>query len=322
MGKINADTTRNYYLKDHLGSIRAVLNSTNTVISAQDYDPWGYILENRTYNATSMKYDFTGKERDDETSYDYFGARYYDSKIGRWGQVEPLLDKYVSWSSYAYGICNPICNVDINGLDNYVFDENGDFIETETDDVEQIIVRNSKTGREQYYDFNDVKKDAQDIKDLLRSTNGKLKIYNISSSQIEKWMDEVGARNIALQFPGLGDLMIAYSSLQGMDFDFWEKYLISMMKNTGLNEDNEIRSDKAGYFIFPGSGMAYNGMDAGNFLWGYCMNLAKVPLVKAIAGAQLYQAMQYYFGKDKTYTTVDDSPFDIESIKAGHNNPK
>ena len=32
VGKINADTTRNYYLKDHLGSIRVVLNSTNTVI--------------------------------------------------------------------------------------------------------------------------------------------------------------------------------------------------------------------------------------------------------------------------------------------------
>lgn len=74
VGKINADTTRNYYLKDHLGSIRVVLNSTNGVVSAQDYDAWGYPLENRTYNASAMKYDFTGKERDDETSYDYFPA--------------------------------------------------------------------------------------------------------------------------------------------------------------------------------------------------------------------------------------------------------
>jgi len=36
VGKINSDTTRNYYLKDHLGSIRVVLNSTNQVVSAQD----------------------------------------------------------------------------------------------------------------------------------------------------------------------------------------------------------------------------------------------------------------------------------------------
>ncbi len=80
IGKINADTTRNYYLKDHLGSVRVVLNSTNTVISAQDYDCWGYILEGRTYESVSsvnQRYKFTGKERDKdlESNYDYFVRR-------------------------------------------------------------------------------------------------------------------------------------------------------------------------------------------------------------------------------------------------------
>ncbi|HRF67287.1 MAG TPA: RHS repeat-associated core domain-containing protein [Ignavibacteria bacterium] len=130
IGKINADTTRNYYLKDHLGSIRVVLNSTNTVISAQDYDACltytaqagevGYPLENRTYNASAMRYDFTGKERDNETSYDYFGARYYDSRIGRWGQVEPLLDKYITVSPYIYSLNNPIVIADIDGKDGKI----------------------------------------------------------------------------------------------------------------------------------------------------------------------------------------------------------
>ena len=115
VGKINADTTRNYYLKDHLGSIRVVLNSTNQVISPQDYDAWGYPLENRTYNKTAMRYDFTGKERDNQTTYDYFGARYYDSRIGRWGGVEPLLDKYISFSPYIYVFDNPILVVDVDG---------------------------------------------------------------------------------------------------------------------------------------------------------------------------------------------------------------
>ncbi len=78
---MNSDTTKYYYLKDHLGSVRVVINSTNTVVSAQDYDCWGYLLENRTYNNTAMRYDFTSKERDVESNYDYFGARYYDSRI-------------------------------------------------------------------------------------------------------------------------------------------------------------------------------------------------------------------------------------------------
>lgn len=115
IGKINADTTKNYYIKDHLGSIRVVLNSTNTVISAQDYDAWGYVLENRSYNSTAMKYDFTGKERDNETSYDYFGARYYDSRLGRWGQVEPLYDEYIQITPYNYSLNNPVNLIDEDG---------------------------------------------------------------------------------------------------------------------------------------------------------------------------------------------------------------
>ena len=54
---------------------------------------------------------FTGKERDKETNYDYFGARLYDSRIGRWLQVDPLSDKYPSWSPYVYALNNPLANI-------------------------------------------------------------------------------------------------------------------------------------------------------------------------------------------------------------------
>lgn len=59
-----------------------------------------------------------------ESNYDYFGARYYDSRIGRWGQTEPLLDKYVSWSSYLYALDNPTLLKDVNGFDVYVTGNN------------------------------------------------------------------------------------------------------------------------------------------------------------------------------------------------------
>jgi len=62
-------------------------------------------------------YKFTSKERDDESKYDYFGARYYDARIGRWGQVEPLLEKYLHVTPYNYGLNNPIGIVDPNGND-------------------------------------------------------------------------------------------------------------------------------------------------------------------------------------------------------------
>jgi len=89
-------------------------------MSAQDYDAWGYILEGRTYESEEGKFKFTGKERDEESFYDYFGARYYDARVGRWGQVEPLLDKYISFSPYQYSMLNPLLIKDINGKDGKV----------------------------------------------------------------------------------------------------------------------------------------------------------------------------------------------------------
>ena len=86
-GRIKSTGMKYFYLKDHLGSIRAVINQNNLLVEAQDYDPWGHIA--RSWDSTSTDYKFTGKEHDKESSYDYFGARYYDARVGRWGGVEP-----------------------------------------------------------------------------------------------------------------------------------------------------------------------------------------------------------------------------------------
>ena len=60
----------------------------------------------------------TGKERDSETGFSYFGARYYDSDIlTGWLSVDPLADKYPSLSPYAYCGWNPINTTDPNGTD-------------------------------------------------------------------------------------------------------------------------------------------------------------------------------------------------------------
>ena len=61
---------------------------------------------------------FTGKERDSETGFSYFGARYYDSDIlTGWLSVDPLADKYPSLSPYAYCAWNPVKLVDPDGRD-------------------------------------------------------------------------------------------------------------------------------------------------------------------------------------------------------------
>ena len=58
----------------------------------------------------------TGKERDSETGFSYFGARYYDSDMMTgWLSVDPMADKYPGLSPYAYCAWNPIRLVDPDG---------------------------------------------------------------------------------------------------------------------------------------------------------------------------------------------------------------
>ncbi len=60
--------------------------------------------------------DSTGKEKDEETGYGYFGARYLDHELmTMWLSVDPMADKYPSISPYAYCAWNPVKLVDPDG---------------------------------------------------------------------------------------------------------------------------------------------------------------------------------------------------------------
>ena len=51
----------------------------------------------------SFSSSFTGKERDEETGYGYFGARYMDHELmTMWLSVDPMMDKYPNISPYNY----------------------------------------------------------------------------------------------------------------------------------------------------------------------------------------------------------------------------
>jgi len=115
-----------YFLKDHLGSIRASVQDTATapVVGYDDYDPWGYILAGRTLIASGwssqagiIKNKFTGKEWDDEfgLNWNYFEARYYDPLIGRWMVRDALAGKYPNLSPYVYSANNSLRFVDPDG---------------------------------------------------------------------------------------------------------------------------------------------------------------------------------------------------------------
>jgi RHS repeat-associated protein len=60
-------------------------------------------------------YSFSGKERDEESGYSYFGARYYDSDISIWLSVDPYASSYPSLTPYNYCANSPVTLRDPNG---------------------------------------------------------------------------------------------------------------------------------------------------------------------------------------------------------------
>lgn len=71
---------------------------------------------NATRSGTCVGIDFTGKEKDSESGYHYFGARYYDSEVlTGWLSVDPMSDKYPHVSPYNYCEWNPVILKDEDG---------------------------------------------------------------------------------------------------------------------------------------------------------------------------------------------------------------
>ena len=71
---------------------------------------------NKSVDTTTLEQAVSGKERDEETGYGYFGARYMDHELmTMWLSVDPIADKYPSISPYAYCAWNPVKLVDPDG---------------------------------------------------------------------------------------------------------------------------------------------------------------------------------------------------------------
>ena len=124
-----------YYTADHLGrsashkgdafitkwrkNIREVINENGAVEQITNYYPFGtpFAEEAGNTNPDLQNHKYNGKEFDTMhglNTYDY-GARQYNSLLGRWDRMDPLCEKYYSVSPYAYCANNPVNAFDPDG---------------------------------------------------------------------------------------------------------------------------------------------------------------------------------------------------------------
>jgi len=122
-----------FYHPDHLGTSTVISNSAGAVHQYFFNLPFGEtMIEGCTNTSYELNYKFNAKELDAESGLYYYGARYYDPRISVWMSVDPMAEKYRSFSPYAYCGNNPIIYIDPDGMRRTKFGV------TESGDVRQI----------------------------------------------------------------------------------------------------------------------------------------------------------------------------------------
>ncbi|PWG77914.1 polymorphic toxin type 44 domain-containing protein, partial [Pararcticibacter amylolyticus] len=117
-----------YMLKDHLGNTRAVVKQDGSILQTPDYYAFGMELNrNRLTPSPDNRYKYNGKELQTELGlgqYDY-GARFYDAVVGRFTTMDPLTNKYASFTPYNYTFNNPVRFIDPDGRDTALYNAIG-----------------------------------------------------------------------------------------------------------------------------------------------------------------------------------------------------
>jgi RHS repeat-associated protein len=114
----------------------------STAGSSHRYDSRSTCMTTSTACAIEMRSKpcrYTGKERDQESGLDYFGARYYASSMGRFmspdwsAKVAPVpyakLDDPQSLNLYAYVRNNPLSRADLDGHSDYLWQKTKNWFE-------------------------------------------------------------------------------------------------------------------------------------------------------------------------------------------------
>ncbi|MFH1506502.1 MAG: RHS repeat-associated core domain-containing protein [archaeon] len=119
-----------YIHQDVLGSTRATTDTEGNKEGENTHLPYGQSL-----SSSQERFGFTGKENEGELT--YFGARYYDSDIGKFTQKDPIKDNK-NWYSYASN--NPLKYIDPTGMYDIMTGlvETGDTLFEITEDLNEF----------------------------------------------------------------------------------------------------------------------------------------------------------------------------------------
>ncbi|MFV0311453.1 MAG: RHS repeat-associated core domain-containing protein, partial [Dysgonomonas sp.] len=109
-----------FYVTDHLGNNRVVVDAGGTAIQRNHYYPFGMsFADTPLAEQGKQPYKYNGKELDQMHQLNLYDnlARLYDPVIPRTTTPDPHAENYYSWSPYSWVANNPMKYIDPNGMD-------------------------------------------------------------------------------------------------------------------------------------------------------------------------------------------------------------
>ena len=130
-----------FFIRDHLGSNRVVVDEDGSVEQVNHYYPFGALF-GEGVQSSPQQYRFCGKELDSTSALNlyWFGSRLYDPLTARWTTQDPMSEKYYASSPYAYCQNDPVRFIDPDGSDIWEIDGEGRIKKTiKTDKYDKFI---------------------------------------------------------------------------------------------------------------------------------------------------------------------------------------
>jgi RHS repeat-associated protein len=101
-----------YYLKDHLGNVRALRDQNKASLASYEYTPYG---EMQSQTGLAVNRGFTGHVWDAEANLYFAPYRYYSPVMARWTERDPL-GMVDGFNLYEYSMSHPVVLSDPSGM--------------------------------------------------------------------------------------------------------------------------------------------------------------------------------------------------------------